>query len=49
MAKPTWHDTTPENRIHFLERIAAAGTRSLNRGFGISFEEVLSSRSRAGL
>ena len=49
MGKPTWHDTTPENRIHFLERIAAAGTRSLNRGFRISFEEVLSSRSRAGL
>ena len=29
--KPVWHETTEENRIRLLHRIAVAGTRSLNQ------------------
>jgi hypothetical protein len=29
--KPVWHETTEENRIRLLHRIAMAGTRVLNR------------------
>ena len=46
--KPIWQEMSPENRIQFVQRIAAAGTRRLNRDFGITFDEVLSTRSRAG-
>src|SRR5205823_14253028 len=31
MRKPIWNETTAENRIRFLHRIAAAGTRALTR------------------
>jgi hypothetical protein len=30
--KPTWNETGPEQNVRLLERIAAAGTRALNRG-----------------
>jgi hypothetical protein len=49
MCKPLWQQTSPEHGIQFLQRIAAAGARRLNRDFTITFEEVLSTRSRAGL
>jgi len=42
--KALWHETTPENRVRFLERIAAAGTRALNRQLEISFADVLAAR-----
>jgi len=43
--KPTWHETEPESRLRFLERIAATGTRALNRTLSISFEDVATARS----
>jgi hypothetical protein len=45
MRKPVWQKTTPENRIHFLQRIAAAGTRAFNRQLEITFEDLVSARS----
>lgn len=38
--KPIWHDTTAEDRIHFLQRIAIAGTRVLNRQLEIGWDEL---------
>jgi len=38
--KPGWHETEPASQLHFLQRIAAAGTRVLNRTLNITFEEV---------
>lgn len=38
--KPTWHDTTAEDRIGLLQRIAIAGTRVLNRQLGIGWDQV---------
>lgn len=29
--KPVWHEVTPENKMRFLRRVAAAATRALNR------------------
>lgn len=39
--KPIWHQTRHEYQIRFLSRIAAAGTREINRKFGITFEEIV--------
>jgi len=39
--KPTWHDVCDQNQLRFLERIARAGTRALNRQLGISSDKVL--------
>jgi len=47
--KPSWHDTTEECRLRFLQRIAAAGTRLLNRELKITFDEVETVRRRASL
>ncbi|MGI8432753.1 MAG: hypothetical protein ACR2MW_10760 [Chthoniobacterales bacterium] len=44
-AKPTWHDNSAENRLRFLERIARAGTRLLNRQLEIDFELVRAARA----
>jgi len=38
--KPRWHETTAENQIRLLHRIALAGTRQLNKQFKISFDEI---------
>jgi hypothetical protein len=38
--KPIWHETDSENQLRFLERIARAGTRAVNRALNISFENV---------
>jgi hypothetical protein len=40
LRKPTWHETTAENRIRFLQQIAIAGTRVLNRQLEIGYDEV---------
>jgi hypothetical protein len=37
--KPSWHETTAENRLELLHRIATAGTRTLNRQLKIASEE----------
>ena len=46
--KPTWHDNSAEARLRFLQRIAVAGTRHLNRQLEISFDSVHAERRRAG-
>ena len=38
--KPVWHETEPERQLRFLERIAIAGTRALNRQREITFEKI---------
>jgi hypothetical protein len=47
--KPIWHETTDECRLGFLQRIAAAGTRMLNRELKITFDEIETMRRRASL
>jgi hypothetical protein len=47
MRKPTWHDTTAEDRIGFLQRIAIAGTRVLNRQLEIVWDEIAAERCRS--
>jgi len=44
--KPIWHDTTADDRVRFLKRIAVAGTRVLNRQLEVTFEDVIASRYR---
>ena len=41
MRRPVWQEATPENRIRFLQRIAAAGTRAFNRQLEITFDQVV--------
>ena len=45
--KPNWYDATEEHRTRFLERIAKAGTRALNRQLEITFDDVLATRCRS--
>jgi len=45
--KPVWQENTPEDRLALLQRIAAAGTRLLNRQLEIVFEDVVAVRSRS--
>jgi hypothetical protein len=45
--RPLWQETEPENQLRFLERIAASGTRALNQRLGITFEDVIATRSRS--
>jgi hypothetical protein len=45
--RPVWQETTPENRIHFLQRVAAAGTRAFNRQLEITFDEVVAAHCRS--
>jgi len=47
MRKPVWQETTAEDRIRFLHRIAAAGTRILNRQLEIAFDDVIAERCRS--
>jgi hypothetical protein len=47
LRKPFRHENTPESRLHLLERIARAGTRTLNRQLEINFEDVISARCRS--
>lgn len=44
--KPIWHDKTPESCLRFLQRIAQAGTRHLNRQLEITFELIEAERGR---
>jgi hypothetical protein len=45
--KPAWHETTPDSQQRFLQRVAAAGTRALNRQFAISFDQIAAARFRS--
>src|SRR6266699_3950895 len=45
--KPVWHETTEENQLRFLQRIATAGTRLLNRTLDITFEKIATARCRS--
>jgi hypothetical protein len=45
--KPIRYENAPENRLCFLQRIAAAGTRVLNRQLEITFDDVVTVRSRS--
>jgi hypothetical protein len=45
--KPVRYENAPENRLRFLQRIAAAGTRVLNRQLEITFDDVVSVRGRS--
>lgn len=49
MRKPSWHDVTTEHQTRFLERIARAGTRALNRQLNVTFDEVSTARCRSFL
>jgi hypothetical protein len=49
MRKQIWHESSEEDRIRFLHRIAIAGTRYLNRQLPVTLAEILSTRSRPSL
>lgn len=42
--KPTWHEVATEHNLRLFQRIAAAGTRSLNRQLGVTFERLGSTK-----
>ena len=44
--KPTWQEIGKQQSLAILQRIAAAGTRRLNRQLGITFDEVVTLRSQ---
>ena len=44
--KPVWQETASESRLQFLQRIASAGTRQLNRRLEITFEEIHETRRK---
>jgi hypothetical protein len=43
--KPTWYEVSEKAQANFLQRVAAAGTRVLNRTLDIAFAEVTAARS----
>jgi hypothetical protein len=45
--KPVRYENAPENRLCFLQRIAATGTRVLNRQLEITFDDVVTVRGRS--
>jgi len=45
--KPVWHEASEQSQLQFLQRIATAGTRALNRTLEISFEAVAAARCRS--
>jgi hypothetical protein len=47
MREPVWRETSADNRISFMQRIAAAGTRVLNRQLEVTFEDIMASRYRS--
>ena len=49
VCKPVWQESPPEKRLQLLQRIAAAGTRTLNRQLEITFDDVLVARDRSSL
>jgi hypothetical protein len=45
--KPVWHEATEQSQLQFLQRIAAAGTRAINRTLEITFDNVATARCRS--
>jgi hypothetical protein len=45
--KPLLQETTAEDRILFLQRIAVAGTRTVNRQLKITFDEIVAEHCRS--
>ena len=45
--KPVWQESAPENRLRFLQRIASAGMRVLNRQLEITFDDVAAAHCRS--
>ncbi len=45
--KPVWQESVPENRLRFLQRIASAGTRVLNRQLEVTFDDVAAAHCRS--
>jgi hypothetical protein len=45
--KPVWHEATEQSQLQFLQRIASAGTRALNRTLEITFDDVAATRCRS--
>ena len=45
--KPVRQENSPESRLRLLHRIAASGTRVLNRQLEITFDDVLTERCRS--
>jgi hypothetical protein len=39
--KPIWNDATAANRLHVLQRIAVAGTRTLNQELSLDWHEQI--------
>jgi hypothetical protein len=37
--KPSWHESTPANRLHILHRIAVAGTRNVTQRLSLDWHE----------
>ena len=46
--KPVWQDLEDHERLALLHKIAAHGTRSLNREAGITFEQIWEARRLGG-
>jgi hypothetical protein len=44
--KPVWHEATEQSQLQFLQRIASAGTRALNRTLEIT-DDVAATRCRS--
>ncbi len=47
--KAVWQETRTDQPVRFLQRIATATSRRLNREFEIDLEDVLAERGRMGL
>jgi hypothetical protein len=45
--KPVWQENGTPHSLRILHRIAAAGTRHLNRQLGITFDDVMMVRAQA--
>jgi len=45
--KPVWHEATEQSQLQFLQRIASAVTRALNRTLEITLDDVAATRCRS--
>src|SRR5437762_10659652 len=45
--KPVWHETNAESQLRFLQRVAASGTRVLNRALSITFDDIATGHCRS--
>lgn len=45
--KPVWQETTDDQRLRFLQRVAGAGTRAINHRLEIKHEDVILARDES--